>query len=184
MKVRAKLKYEILRKFSTEVRPLAIVVGMLLGCGEGPLLTDIEKLSRVEEMVSVLEKRFPDVETITVDEVGRLLEKDSVVLVDVREAKEQKVSMIPGAISVEEFEDDEDRYEELTVVAYCTIGHRSSEYAQQLTQRGRRVLNLRGSILAWAHAGGPLVLNSEATRTLHVYGSNWDLAPNRFETVW
>ena len=54
MKVRAKLKYEILRKFSTEVRPLAIVAGMLLGCGEGPLLTDIEKLSRVEEMVSVL----------------------------------------------------------------------------------------------------------------------------------
>ena len=125
MKVRAKLKYEILRKFSTEVRPLAIVAGMLLGCGEGPLLTDIEKLSRVEEMVLALEKRFPDVETITVDEVGRLLEKDSVVLVDVREAKEQKVSMIPGAISVEEFEDDEDRYEELTVVAYCTIGHRS-----------------------------------------------------------
>ena len=184
MKVRAKLKYEILRKFSTEVRPLAIVAGMLLGCGEGPLLTDIEKLSRVEEMVLALEKRFPDVETITVDEVGRLLEKDSVVLVDVREAKEQKVSMIPGAISVEEFEDDEDRYEELTVVAYCTIGHRSSEYAQQLTQRGRRVLNLRGSILAWAHAGGPLVLNSEATRTLHVYGSNWDLAPSRFETIW
>ena len=182
--MRAKLKYEILRKFSTEVRPLAIVAGMLLGCGEGPLLTDIEKLSRVEEMVLALEKRFPDVETITVDEVGRLLEKDSVVLVDVREAKEQKVSMIPGAMSVEEFEDDEDRYEELTVVAYCTIGHRSSEYAQQLTQRGRRVLNLRGSILAWAHAGGPLVLNSEATRTLHVYGSNWDLAPSRFETIW
>ena len=182
--MRAKLKYEILRKFSTEVRPLAIVAGMLLGCGEGPLLTDIEKLSRVEEMVLALEKRFPDVETITVDEVGRLLEKDSVVLVDVREAKEQKVSMIPGAISVEEFEDDEDRYEELTVVAYCTIGHRSSEYAQQLTQRGRRVLNLSGSILAWAHAGGPLVLNSEATRTLHVYGSNWDLAPSRFETIW
>ena len=182
--MRAKLKYEILRKFSTEVRPLAIVAGMLLGCGEGPLLTDIEKLSRVEEMVLALEKRFPDVETITVDEVGRLLEKDSVVLVDVREAKEQKVSMIPGAISVEAFEDDEDRYEQITVVAYCTIGHRSSEYAQQLTQRGRRVLNLRGSILAWAHAGGPLVLNSEATRTLHVYGSNWDLAPSRFETIW
>ena len=182
--MRAKLKYEILRKFSTEVRPLAIVAGMLLGCGEGPLLTDIEKLSRVEEMVLALEKRFPDVETITVDEVGRLLEKDSVVLVDVREAKEQKVSMIPGAISVEEFEDDEDRYDVVTVVAYCTIGHRSSEYAEQLTQRGRRVLNLRGSILAWAHAGGPLVLNSEATRTLHVYGSNWDLAPSRFETIW
>ena len=102
---------------------------MLLGCGVGSPLTDIEKLSRVEEMVSVLEKRFPDVETITVDEVGRLLEKDSVVLVDVREAKEQKVSMIPGAISVEEFEAGEDRYAELTVVAYCTIGHRSSEYA-------------------------------------------------------
>ena len=92
--------------------------------------------------------------------------------------------MIPGAISVEEFEADEGRYADLTVVAYCTIGDRSSEYAQRLTRRGRRVLNLRGSILAWAHAGGPLVLNSEATRTLHVYGSNWDLAPSRFETIW
>lgn len=184
MKVRAKPKYGTLRRRSTDCRPMAIVVSMVLGCGAGFSLTDVEKLARVEEMVSALEKRFPDVETITVDEVGRLLEKDSVVLVDVRAVEERKVSMIPGAISAQEFEADEDRYAEVTVVAYCTIGHRSSEYARQLTQRGRRVLNLSGSILAWAHAGGPLVVNSEATQMLHVYGSSWDLAPNRFETIW
>ena len=184
MKVRARPRYGTPRRRSIGCCPLAIAVSILLGCGAGSALTDVEKLARVREMVAALEKRFPDVGTITVDEVGLLLEKDSVVLVDVRDVKERQVSMIPGSISAQEFEANEDRYSGVAVVAYCTIGHRSSEYAQQLSQRGRRVLNLSGSILAWAHAGGPLVVNGEATRTLHVYGSSWNLAPNRYETIW
>lgn len=131
-----------------------------------------------------LEERFRDVETITVAEVGRLLEKDSVVLVDTREPREREVSVIPGAITAEEFEAAPEQYADVVVVAYCTIGHRSSEYAERLTSEGYPVLNLSGSILSWTHAGGPLVGPDGSTRRLHVYGADWDLAPAAYETSW
>jgi len=146
-------------------------------------------------MVEDVAERFPDVDNVTVAEVGRLLEKDSVVLVDVREPREREVSMISGAISAEEFERDPSRYADVAVVAYCTIGHRSSEYARRLTEAGHPVANLSGSILAWAHAGGPLVTGGSQgaggsvaagtpTTRLHVYGRQWDLAPAKYETIW
>ena len=108
-------------------------------------------------MVEEVERRFPEVEAVTVEEVGRLLETGSVVFVDARAEREREISWIPGAITSEEFEQDPDRYADRTIVAYCTIGHRSSEYAKRQNEEGRRVLNLRGSLLSWAHAGAPLV---------------------------
>ena len=154
------------------------------GCGAPVPLTDAEKLARVEEMSDEVERRFPDVEVVTVDDVGRLLETGSVVLVDARSAREREVSWIPGAITSEEFERTPERYADRTVVAYCTIGHRSSEYAQRQIAAGHRVLNLRGSLLSWTHAGGPLVGPDGPTNRLHVYGQTWDLAPARYETTW
>ncbi len=163
---------------------LALLAALCLACAPDVPGTDAEKVFRIEEMVAAVEKRFPGVETITVAEVGRLLEKDSVVLVDIREAREREVSVIPGAITAEEFEADPERYAGVAVVAYCTIGHRSSEYAARLTSEGHRVLNLSGSILAWTHAGGPLVSAAGPTTRLHVYGSDWNLAPDRYQTIW
>lgn len=157
------------------------------GCtGQAPRaeLSDAEKFARVEEMVEEVERHFPEVEAIAVEEVGRLLETGSVVLVDARPPREREISWIPGAITSEEFERDPDRYADLTVVAYCTIGHRSSEYAERQVAEGRRVLNLRGSLLSWTHAGGPLVGPDGPTHRLHVYGRDWDLAPARYETTW
>ena len=87
-------------------------------------------------------------------------------------------------VVIEDTPADAARYAEVTAVAYCTIGHRSSEYAERQAVAGRRVLNLTGSILAWTHAGGPLVAESGPTTRLHVYGSDWNLAPERYETVW
>ena len=164
-----------------------LVLVAVAGCAgqERPAeLTDEEKLARVEEMVEEVERRFPEVEAVTVEEVGRLLETGSVVLVDARAPREREVSWIPGSITSEEFEQDPDRYAELTVVAYCTIGHRSSEYAKRQNEEGRPVLNLRGSLLSWTHAGAPLVGPDGPTNRLHVYGETWNLAPARYETIW
>lgn len=147
-------------------------------------LSDADKLARVEEMVEEVERRFPEVEAVSVEDVGRLLETGSVVLVDARAPREREVSWIPGSITSEEFEQDPGRYSDLTVVAYCTIGHRSSEYAERQNEQGRRVLNLRGSLLSWAHAGGPIVGPDGPTHRLHVYGETWNLAPARYETTW
>lgn len=161
-----------------------LVLVAVAGCAGQAAMTDEEKLARVEEMVEEVERRFPEVEAVTVEEVGRLLETGSVVLVDARAPREREVSWIPGSITSEEFEQDPDRYAELTVVAYCTIGHRSSEYAKRQNEEGRPVLNLRGSLLSWAHAGAPLVGPDGPTHRLHVYGETWDLAPARYETIW
>ena len=162
---------------------LATATAWSMGCAGAASITDAEKLERVEEMISEVAERFPDVEHVTVETVVRLLDKDSVVLVDVREPRERAVSMIAGAIPVEEFERDPARFADVAVVAYCTIGHRSSEYARRLARSGHRVLNLSGSILAWTHAGAPLVSNGQPSLRVHVYGPEWDLAPERFETV-
>lgn len=165
----------------------ALILVAANGCtGQAPRadLTDAEKLARVEEMVEEVERRFPEVEAVTVEEVGRLLETGSVVLVDAREPREREISWIPGAITSEAFEQDPDRYADRTVVVYCTIGHRSSEYAKRQNEQGRRVLNLRGSLLSWTHAGAPLVGPDGPTNRLHVYGETWDLAPARYETTW
>ena len=153
-------------------------------CAGKAALTDAEKLVRVEEMVAEVERRFPEVGAVTVEEVGRLIESGSVVLVDARTERERAVSWIPGSITDDEFEQDPDRYAEQTVVVYCTIGHRSAEYAERQGAEGRRILNLRGSLLSWTHAGGPLVGPDGPTNRLHVYGRDWDLAPARFATIW
>ncbi len=163
---------------------LVAVVVLGIGCSAPPPRTDEEKVARIQEMVAAVEDQFRGVQTLTVAEVGRLLEKDSVVLVDIREDREREVSVIPGAITAEEYEAAPERYADVAVVAYCTIGHRSSQYAERLSSEGRRVFNLRGSILSWAHAGGPLVGPDGPTRRLHVYGSDWDLAPEAYETRW
>ncbi|WP_419950085.1 rhodanese-like domain-containing protein [Candidatus Palauibacter sp.] len=168
------------------VPTLAATFALFAGasCGARAPLTDDEKLAEVERMSAAVDQRFPDVEAVTVEEVGRLLETGSVVLVDAREPREREISWIPGAITSDEFERDPDAYMDRTVVVYCTIGHRSSEYAQRQAAEGRRVLNLRGSLLSWTHAGGPLVGPDGPTNRLHVYGQTWDLAPARFETIW
>ena len=163
---------------------IGLMLSALAACATDVPLTDAEKLARVRTMADDLVERFPTVETIDVEEVGRLLESDDVVLIDVRPEDERAVSAIPGAITAEEYESNVARYADVTAVAYCTIGHRSSEYAERHAVAIRRVLNLRGSILAWTHAGGPLVTASGPTMRLHVYGSEWDLAPERYQTIW
>lgn len=164
--------------------PAALLAAALAACGPPPPVGDAEKEARLAEMVAEVETRFPTVRQVGVAEVGRLLEKDSVVLVDVREERERAVSMIPGAITAEAYERDRASYADVAVVAYCTIGHRSSEYAQRLTGAEGEVWNLSGSILAWARSGGPLVGPEGPTREIHVYGRSWDLAPPGYETTW
>lgn len=107
----------------------------------------------------------------------------SAVLVDVREPREQRVSMLPGAISLEEFERTRDRYRGALVVPYCTIGLRSGLVARQLQEQGFRVRNLAGSALAWAHAGLPFASGGRPSNRLHVYGAGWNLLPSGYTGV-
>ena len=93
--------------------------------------------------------------------------------------------MIPGAVSKEEFERDKSQYKGHVVIPYCTIGYRSGKYAEKLSGQGWDARNLRGSILAWTHAGRPLVdADGNDTKRVHVYGKKWDLAAEGYEGAW
>jgi rhodanese-related sulfurtransferase len=127
---------------------------------------------------------FQDVDDLTVDKLRARLRDGGVVILDVREKKEREVSMIPGAISEEEFKKKKRQYKDSTVVVYCTIGYRSGVYAQELTRKGYTAYNLVGGVLAWAHAGGQFVHDGSPTMKIHVYGKEWDLAPLEYESTW
>jgi rhodanese-related sulfurtransferase len=141
-----------------------------------------DKAAQVEQMYADYKKGFAQVEGITARELRDL--RDEVVLVDVRTPKEQAVSMIPGAITRDEFDADRARYAGSRVVAYCTIGARSGEFAAELHEQGWKVRNLEGSILAWTHVGGDLVGPDGPTNRVHVYGRRWNLAADEYEPVW
>lgn len=138
----------------------------------------------MERMIEEIREDHPDVATISAAALREALPSGDFVLVDVRTERERRVSMLPGAIPASEFERRLAELAGRTVVAYCTIGARSSSYARRMGRSGVDVLNLEGSVLAWTHAGGPLVQGGAPTRRLHVYGRRWDLAADGYETVW
>lgn len=157
---------------------------MFVSPGSSQELTDEEKLVRIYEMYEGYKKSFPDTPDVSVEELIAMRENSDIVLVDRREKKEQEVSMIPGAITSDEFEKNIEQYKDKPIVVYCTIGSRSGKYARRLIKKGMRAYNLKGSILAWTHAGKELVSEGEETRRVHVYGRKWNLAPEGYEAVW
>ena len=152
------------------------------GC-RGPE-TNAEKLAAIEQMYAEFAGEFGGAADITVAEVMEAQKTEKIVLVDVRERKETDVSMIPGAITKEQFERDIDSYRDHRIVTHCTVGYRSGLYAKKLHERGYRVANLKGAILSWTHSGGDLANEQGPTRKVHVYGSKWNLAAEGYEPVW
>lgn len=98
------------------------------------------------------------VEEISVQALSLALEKkEDIVLLDVRTVEEHERADIGGIlIPLNELPD---RVNELNkddaIVVYCLRGHRSYHGAEFLLTHGfKRVKNLTGGILAWAHEIG------------------------------
>jgi rhodanese-related sulfurtransferase len=146
-------------------------------------LSDSAKLKKVNSMYAEYKASFPDVPDISAEQVLRRMEEGRVVFVDVRETKEQIISMLPGAITKKAFLQNPDVYKDYRVIGYCTISYRSGRLAQRLKKKGIHMLNLEGGILAWLHAGGKVHRDGRPVNRVHVYGKKWDLAPSGYETV-
>ena len=130
-------------------------------------------------------REFPLVEGIGVKELQQLQQEGKeVVLVDVRSPEEIAVSIIPGAITQQEFAANIEQYKNSIVVAYCTIGYRSGKYADLWRQQGIRLLNLEGSLLAWSHSDGKLVNSKGQTNKVHVFSRQWQLIADDYQPVW
>lgn len=146
--------------------------------------TDEARQARIAEMYAEYRAEFPGVGEVEPSEAKGWLDRDDVVFVDVREPAEQAVSMVPGALTDEQFAARKDTLRDKTIVTYCTIGYRSGKLAAALQSEGFTVRNLAGSLLAWTHAGGPLEHEGEPVKALHVYGKRWDLARRDHRAVW
>ena len=106
------------------------------------------------------------------------------VVIDVRSTEELSVSMIPGAITSEQFEEEVDAYRDSTIIPYCTVGVRSERYARKLLDAGHTALNFKGSILGWCEAGYPLVTpDGEPTTRVHTYSDDYEV-PAEYTAVY
>ena len=113
---------------------------------------------------------FPNVPDISAtDLMSRLESGDDLVLVDVRQPHEQEVSMLPGAITADQFQQSAADYKGKTIVPYCTIGGRSGMYSLQLQEQGWDVLNFAGSVLAWSLAGGQFECEGKPSNKVFVH---------------
>jgi rhodanese-related sulfurtransferase len=97
--------------------------------------------------------------------------RESPALVDTRSPDEIAVSRLPGAITADAAERLDHRR---PVVTYCSVGVRSSAFADRLRQEGfAEVSDLRGGIFAWANAGRPLERDGAPVRAVHPYDARW-----------
>ncbi len=138
---------------------------------------------KAHKMYLEIKKDFNNVPEFKLSEVERL--KSNIQFVDVRAIDERKVSIIPEAISKEEFEKNISTFKDKKIVVYCTIGYRSGKYVQKLKNMNIDAYNLEGSLLGWAHYGKPLVTPSgNEVKKAHVYGRSWNYLPEDFTSTW
>jgi sodium/bile acid cotransporter 7 len=150
----------------------------------GADMSDAERLAKVEELYRGYKREFADVQDIEPSDAMRLLQEGKAIFVDVREEKEQQVSMLPSAVTEKEYLKDPGRFKDRTLIGYCTISYRSGKLAESLKARGITLLNLKGGLLAWVHAGGKVYDRNGETTRIHVYGRKWDLGPRGYEAVY
>lgn len=131
------------------------------------------------------------VKCIATDELQQLLSNDpsSIILVDVRSDAERQISMLPNAISLDEFLSSEvtpphsSSAPQRLIVPYCTIGGRSYWITRKLLRKGRAVRNYRAGVIGWTRANLPLVTpQGLPTRRLHRYWA-WFSIPKSYEAI-
>ena len=136
-----------------------------------PSWTDVDRL---------IADSYPGVPHITTAGLAAMLDagRRPVVLLDARGAEEYAVSHLlaahhaptadaaarivrrspPGAL----------------VVAYCSVGVRSSALAARLRERGiEEVHNLQGSLFAWANEGRPIYRGRTRVAEVHPFDPRW-----------
>lgn len=118
---------------------------------------------------------------IFAEELGRIQESDSVLIIDSREREEFDVSHIASAryVGYNNFSSEEFIAEindkNIPIVVYCSLGIRSEDIGEKLLSEGfTNVKNLYGGIFEWKNKGYP-VIDSEGNETenVHAFSRFW-----------
>ncbi len=110
------------------------------------------------------------IKLIDSQELQQLCDRDSVLLIDVREPVENKEEKIAGSILLPLSRFDPSQIPNLTnkkLVLYCRSSNRSAQAAQKLIAAGySEVTHLKGGLLAWKEQGMPLQVHQNAPISL------------------
>lgn len=125
--------------------------------------------------------RNPSVAQLSTQELATWLARPdttSPLLLDIRAPEEFAVSHLQNARLAPALDDALDHLadapSDTPIVAYCSVGFRSSDLAEQLQKDGfTRVYNLEGSIFQWANEGRPVYREGEEVDEVHPYGGLW-----------
>lgn len=100
---------------------------------------------------------------VNASEAKKMIDKQKVVLVDVRTDGEWNAGHLKGAKHIDISKPDFDKKiselkKDATVIVYCAVGGRSSRAAGMMSNKGfKKVYNMDGGINAWAANGFPIV---------------------------
>jgi len=152
---------------------LLSIISPSLGGDKNSKLKNTGNKEQLKIMTKKIQKRFPSVPVMTPQTLKKEMLTKNIILLDVRPEKERKISVIPGSISLKIFHENKNKYKGKKIVAYCTIGYRSSKHAEILNKLGFNVYNLEGSLLGWINEGGHLeTLHGKSTKRVFIYGGS------------
>ena len=135
-----------------------------------------------------------DVDHISNVEFNKI-DSEDVIVFDVRQKKEYKVSHLKGAIQLDPdtsaddfFKQHADKLKGKVAVFYCSVGQRSSRMLSKLKNRLPEVgvdqaFNLEGGAFKWSNDNIEFVRNGEATKDVHPYNAYWGRLVNNKDAI-
>ncbi|RMH19408.1 MAG: rhodanese-like domain-containing protein [Acidobacteria bacterium] len=156
-------------------RPAVLPLLLLVAACVGGCVKSLEQVERE------VRETFPGVPQITTRELADWLadrRRKPPLLLDVRQPEEYRVSHLRSAMWVDPEGGIPPQIAHLDratpIVAYCSVGFRSSFLVSQLQAAGfTNVYNLEGSIFAWANEGRPVFRDGREVSEVHPYSLSW-----------
>jgi len=140
--------------------------------------------SDLDSLHDDIERQHENVSHIKADAFQQLNAND-ILIFDIREKKEFAVSHLKGAIQVDPDEDSSTFLEKYgrdlkgkTVVVYCSVGVRSTEFLSKVQDAlevggASASYNLEGGIFRWHNEHRALQQNGRATLLVHPFSWYW-----------
>jgi rhodanese-related sulfurtransferase len=154
-----------------KIHAIPTMVSMIPSVIRGVRLDDLDKIRKIVRLA------YPAVSQLSTATLAAWIGQtdSSVLIIDVRSAREYAVSHLRGAINVRSPEQIAAMAgKQGKTVLYCSVGFRSSRICNLLQQKGLPgCINLEGSIFQWANEGRELYQGEMPVRQVHPFGRRW-----------
>lgn len=156
------------------------------------IVTNINRVFLPKDVIELYQKesaQWGNPADIEPDIALMLYNNRKAIFIDVREKREQQISIIPGAIVISPETDLNTISSQINkkdiLIIYCTIGNRSGKTAKELTEKGYHAYNLMGGIIGWTHVNGELIDSTGSlTKRVHTYGSKWNKVAFGYQSIY